>query len=55
MAFKVNLNIEHVKYEMAGPFWVRQQYDSLLIPYQKGQSLKDMCPYKLITDLVIHF
>ena len=31
-----------IKYEMAGPFWVWQQYDSLLRPYKKGESLKDI-------------
>ena len=31
---------EQVKYEMAGPFWIRQQYDSISRPYQKGEPLK---------------
>ena len=42
---------EQVKYEMVSPFWVRKQYDSLLRPYQKGESqiwrftFKDICTY----------
>ena len=31
-----------MKYKMAGPFWVWQQFDLISRPYQKSESLKDM-------------